>query len=120
MLKGIIKEIKDKKENKMNFNYKLVQNEKTNTLHIVKAPILHNSINYNAIELIYKHNKEKVNSIDLRDFNFYIQELNFYTYNNWMDINTIRLASAIIANSKHNVCANCVKELYINQYPDMD
>ena len=100
--------------------YKLVNNKETGTFHIIKAPVNNfNQIIERNADLIYEHNPEKVNKFNLLDFNYYIPELNFNVlyYGN---IEIIREAAAILANKNYNICGNCVKELYKNNYPDLD
>jgi len=110
----------------MIFAYKLVQNKETGTFHIIKAPVnnFNNVIERNS-ELVYEHNPNKVNKFNLLDFSYnihffyYTQEINFNIFQ-WGNIQTIRIAAAILANEGYNVCGNCVRELYKNNYVDLD
>ena len=100
--------------------YKLVKNKETGTFHIIKAPVNNfNQIIERSANLIYGHSPEKVNEFNLLDFNYYIQELGFNVLN-YGNIEIIREATAILANKGYNICGNCVKELYKNNYPDMN
>jgi len=98
--------------------YKLVQNEETNTFHIIKTPLNQNNFPIERMsKLVFDH--ANVDLYKLRDFNFYIPTLNFNLLK-WGDIQTIRIAAAILANEGYNVCGNCVRELYKNNYVDLD
>ena len=114
MLKEILEETKNNNEEEINFEYKLVENRETDTFHIIKISLIERNI-----ELIYKHKSKRVNESMLFDFNYDIKELDFNILD-WGDIETIRLASAKLVSSGFNVCGNCVRELYKNDYPDFD
>jgi hypothetical protein len=99
------------------FAYKLVQHQNTKTFHIIKAPVFNNEVNINAIQLNFNH--KTIDRNNLVSVNYFIPQLNFNIFN-WENINIIREAAAILANQGYNVCANCVRELYKNDYPDLE
>jgi len=120
MVKEILERMKNDKEIAMIFTYKLVKNNETGTFHIIKAPVNNwNQVIERNAELVYKHKPNILNKYNLNDINFYLQEINFNIFN-WERIETIRLASAILANKGYNVCGNCVRELYKNEGEDID
>ena len=90
--------------------YAFAKNIETRTIHIVKYPGL----------LIYKH--KTFNEGSLSKFIPYHPDISGVLENNnfWGNIKAARLMAAYLANIGKNVCGNCVRELYKNNYPDLD
>jgi len=99
--------------------YAFVENKKTGTIHILKTKQNPNGdISLIKINLVYNHK-----SFDKDDLS---NEFIFYPFpypNNgiiWNNIFAAREAAKFFANQGFNVCGNCVRELYKNNYPDLD
>ena len=90
--------------------YAFTKNIETRTIHIIKYPGI----------LIYKHNT--FNEENLSKFIPYHPDIPGILKNNkfWGDIKAARSMATYLANEGHNVCANCVRELYKNDYPDLE
>ncbi|AZV46882.1 hypothetical protein C3L23_06220 [Nautilia sp. PV-1] len=90
--------------------YAFAKNNETETVHILKHPGL----------LIYKH--KTFDEGNLSKFIPYHPDIPGVLENNnfWGNIEATRLMAAYLANIGENVCGNCVRELYKNEYPDMD
>jgi len=95
--------------------YAFVENKKTRTIHILKTekdPF--GNISQIKIDLVFDHKSFSKNDLD----NYLIP----YSYYNikWENIYEARLAATNLANQGFNVCGNCVRELYKNDYEDLD
>ena len=96
--------------------YAFVENKTTGTIHILKTEMDPNGyISQIKIDLVFDHKSFNKNDLD--------NNLIPYPYSNfiiWGNISDAREAAKNFANQGHNVCGNCVRELYKNEYPDMD
>ena len=96
--------------------YAFIKNIKTKTIHILKTEREPNGyISQIKIDLVFDHKSFSKNDLD--------NNLITYPYNNyitWINISDAREAAKFFANQGYNVCGNCVRELYKNNYPDMD
>jgi len=114
MLKEILGEIK--KEDKMEV-YAFAENKKTGTIHILKAnQNLQGRISGKRV--VFNH--KSFNMEDLKNFLIIqdVDDLGNRIF--WAPITDARLTAAQLANRDYNVCGNCVRELYKNEYPDMN
>jgi len=90
--------------------YAFAENKKTGTIHILSKPGL----------LVYKH--KTFDERNLSKFIPYHPDIPGVLENNnfWGNIKAAKLMAAYLTNIGKNVCGNCVRELYKNNYPDMD
>lgn len=90
--------------------YAFAENKETRTIHIIKHPGL----------LIYKH--KTFDEENLSKFIPYHPDIPGVIDNNtnWGNIKAARIMATYLANQDYNVCGNCVRELYKNDYPDLN
>jgi hypothetical protein len=99
--------------------YAFVENKKTNTIHILKTTQnVYGQIQEFKAKLIFDH--KSFNIDDLENRLITQSQDNFGTPIYWTSIKNARLTATHLANMNYNVCANCVRELYKNDYPDLD
>ena len=96
--------------------YAFIENKKTKTIHILKTEMDPKGyISQIKIDLVFDHKSFSKNDLDNNPIT--------YLYSNsviWGNISNAREVAKNFANYGYNICGNCVRELYKNNYPDMD
>ena len=96
--------------------YAFIENKKTGTIHILKTEQdPHGRILETKARLVFDHT-----SFNIDDLSNELIPYPYYPNFIWGNIFNARLVATNLANQGFNVCGNCVKELYKNNYPDLD
>jgi hypothetical protein len=100
--------------------YAFIENKKTGTIHILKTEQNPNGRILEAkARLVFNHKSFNIDDLsdELIPYSNYISM--FYLVV-WDNISNARKLAEIMANQGYNICANCVRELYKNNYQDID